>query len=38
LCGGTVVAGSIDGGGCGGCGGFLKLRVNFFRKLQSQRI
>lgn len=23
LRGGTVVAGSIDGGGCGGCGGFL---------------
>ncbi|MCC3421513.1 MULTISPECIES: hypothetical protein [unclassified Microcoleus] len=22
-CGGTVVAGTIDGGGCGGCGGFL---------------
>jgi hypothetical protein len=33
LRGGIVAARSIGGGGCGGCGGFLKLRVNFFRKL-----
>jgi hypothetical protein len=29
LCGGSVVAKSVDGGGCGGCGGFLKLKVTF---------
>ena len=28
-----MVAGSIDGGGCGGCGGFLKLRVSIFFKI-----